>query len=50
VPIGRTGPAAGQNEELTFARQERERALRVNERRAEEIDSQVRQEVDLQLA
>ena len=43
-------PAAGQNEELTFALQERERALRVNERRAEEIDSQVRQEVDLQLA
>ena len=35
---------------MTFALQERERALRVNERRAEEIDSQVRQEVDLQLA
>jgi hypothetical protein len=35
---------------LTFALQERERALRVNERRAEEIDSQVRQEVNLQLA
>ena len=43
-------PAAGQNEELTFALQERERALRVNERRAEEIDSQVRQEFNLQLA
>ena len=43
-------PSAGQNEELTFALQERERALRVNERRAEEIHSQVRQEVDLQLA
>ena len=50
MPIGRTGPAAGQNEELTFVFQERERAIRVNERRAEEIDSQVRQEVDLQLA
>ena len=35
---------------MTFVLQERERALRVNERRAEEIDSQVRQEVDLQLA
>ena len=35
---------------MTFALQERERALRVNERRAKEIDSQVRQEVDLQLA
>ena len=59
-PTSTNGPAssrtscrstgAGQNEELTFALQERERALRVNERRAEEIDSQVRQEVDLQLA
>ena len=35
---------------MTFALQEREGALRVNERRAEEINSQVRQEVDLQLA
>lgn len=43
-------PAAGQTEELTFAIQERERALRVTERRTEDIDSQVRQEVDLQSA
>ena len=43
-------PAASQEEELTFALQERERARRVNERCAKKLDSQVRQEVDLQLA
>ena len=35
---------------MTFALQERERALRVNERSTEAVDSQVRQEIDLQLA
>lgn len=43
-------PAADPAEELTFALQERERALRVTERRTEVVDSQVRQEIDLQLA
>lgn len=43
-------PAADQTEVLTFALQERERALRNTERRIEEIDSLVRQEVDLQLS
>ncbi|MCH7937476.1 MAG: hypothetical protein IH994_10380 [Proteobacteria bacterium] len=43
-------PAADQTEALTFALQERERTLRVNERHADEFDSQVRQEIDLQLA
>ena len=43
-------PAAGQTEELSFAIQERDRATRVTERLAVEVDSQVRQEIDLQLA
>ncbi len=43
-------PAADQTEEPTFAFQERERALRITERRTEEVDSQVQQEIDLQLA
>ena len=43
-------PAAGQTIEADFAALERQRALRNSERRTEEIDSQVRQEVDLQLA
>ena len=43
-------PAAEQSEERIFAFQERERVLRISERRTEDINSQVQQEVDLQLA